>query len=91
LKKLAVGLKGYNITIQLGSFKEPGAFNGKGHLLWVGASTGEERFATAIEAIHTKFDVAGIKHAVFKSPGPAYESQIWRRSLHDFAARLGRD
>jgi hypothetical protein len=91
LKKLAVGLKGYNITIQLGSFKEPGAFNGKGHLLWVGASTGEERFATAIEAIHMKFDVAGIKHAVFKSPGPAYESQIWRRSLHDFAARLGRD
>jgi hypothetical protein len=75
LKKLAVGLKGYNITIQLGSFKEPGAFNGKGHLLWVGASTGEERFATAIKAMHTMLDVVRIKHVVFESPGTAHESQ----------------
>jgi hypothetical protein len=59
----------------LGAFKDPGAFNAKVHLLWLGAGTGEECFATAIKAMHTMLDVVRIKHVVFESPGTAHESQ----------------
>ena len=52
-----------------GAFKEPDAFNAKVHLLWLGAGTGEERFATAMRAMHTKLDAAGIKNIVFESQG----------------------
>jgi enterochelin esterase family protein len=74
-----------------GAFKDASAFNGKVHLLWLGAGTGEERFATLIRAMHESLEKAGIKHAVFESPGTAHEWQTWRRSLHDFAPRLFRD
>ena len=74
-----------------GAFKAADAFNGKVHLLWLGAGTGEERFAAAIKSMHTKLDAAGLKHVVFESPGTAHEWQTWRRSLHDFARRLFRD
>jgi enterochelin esterase-like enzyme len=73
------------------AFKDAAAFNAKVHLLWLGAGTGEERFAAAIKAMHSKLDASGIKHVVFESPGTAHEWQTWRRSLHDFAPRLFRD
>ena len=58
-----------------GAFKEPDVFNAKVHLLWLGAGTGEERFATAMRAMHTKLDAAGIKNIVFESQGTAHEWQ----------------
>jgi enterochelin esterase-like enzyme len=73
------------------AFKDAAAFNSKARLLWLGAGSGEERFATAIKSMHTKLDAAGIKHVVFESPGTAHEWQTWRRSLYDFAPRLFRD
>src|SRR5262249_38325689 len=74
-----------------GAFKDPAAFNEKVRLLWLGAGSGEERFAAAVNAVHKALDEAGIKHVVFESPGTAHEWQTWRRSMHDFAPRLFRD
>ena len=74
-----------------GAFKDRDTFNAKVRLLWLGAGTGEERFASAIKAMQAKLDSAGIKYVVFESQGTAHEWQTWRRSLHDFAPRLFRD
>jgi enterochelin esterase-like enzyme len=74
-----------------GAFKDRDAFNASVHLLWLGAGTGEERFATAMKAMHAKLDAAGVKNVVFESQGTAHEWQTWRRSLYDFAPRLFRD
>jgi enterochelin esterase-like enzyme len=74
-----------------GAFNDPSAFNEKVHLLWLGAGTGEERFATAVRKMHEALDKAEIKHVVFESPGTSHEWQTWRRSLYDFAPRLFRD
>lgn len=71
-----------------GAFADAAAFNGKVRLLWLGAGSAEERFATAIKQMHTSLDQAGIRHVVFESPGTAHEWQTWRRSLADFAPRL---
>jgi enterochelin esterase-like enzyme len=85
-------LNGFDLaTSYNGAFKDAAAFNSKVHLLWLGAGSGEERFASAIKAMHTKLDAASIKHVVFESPGTAHEWQTWRRSLCDFAPRLFRD
>ncbi len=74
-----------------GAFKDPAAFNGKVHLLWLGCGSGEERFARSVHAMHAALEQAGVKHVTFDSPGTAHEWQTWRRCLHDFAPRLFRD
>jgi enterochelin esterase family protein len=71
-----------------GAFADAAAFNKKTRLLWLGAGTGEERFAEGLKAMHTALDKAGVKHVTFESDGTAHEWQTWRRSLHDFAPRL---
>jgi enterochelin esterase family protein len=74
-----------------GAFRDPAAFNKKVRLLWLGAGTGEERFASSIQSMHRALDKVGVKHVVFESKGTSHEWQTWRRSLHDFAPRLFRD
>jgi enterochelin esterase-like enzyme len=78
-------------TSSKGAFKDAAAFNQKVHLLWLGAGTGEERFAALIKAMHDSLERAGIKHVTIELPGTAHEWQTWRKSLYDFAPRLFRD
>jgi enterochelin esterase-like enzyme len=73
-----------------GAFQDAQAFNDRVHLLWFGAGTAEERFASAVRDIDGKLTEAGISHVVFESEGTSHEWQTWRRSLHDFAPRLFR-
>jgi enterochelin esterase family protein len=85
-------LGGFDVTTSYnGAFRDAAAFNKKVHLLWLGAGSGEERFAASVEAMHRALDKAGVKHVVFDSQGTSHEWQTWRRSLHDFAPRLFRD
>ena len=82
-------LSGFDLkTAYDGAFANTQSFNGKVRLLWLGAGSAEERFATAIKRMHETLDQAGIRHVVFESPGTAHEWQTWRRSLYDFAPRL---
>jgi enterochelin esterase-like enzyme/acetyl esterase/lipase len=74
-----------------GAFRDAKAFNGKVRLLWLGAGSAEEAFAARLKAMHEALDKAGVKHVTFESKGTSHEWQTWRRSLHDFAARLFRD
>jgi len=71
-----------------GVFADVAAFNREVRLLWLGAGSAEERFATAVKQMHETLDQAGIRHVVFESPGTAHQWQTWRRSRCDFAPRL---
>jgi enterochelin esterase-like enzyme len=85
-------LSGFNLTASYGGvFRDAEAFNKKVRLLWLGAGTGEQRFAASVQAVHGALAKAGVQHVVFESPGTAHEWQTWRRSLNDFAPRLFRD
>jgi enterochelin esterase-like enzyme len=71
-----------------GAFADAATFNKKLKLLWLGAGTGEPRFADGLKAMHTALEKKGVKHVTFESEGTSHEWQTWRRSLHDFAPRL---
>jgi enterochelin esterase family protein len=71
-----------------GVFADPATFNRVVRLLWLGAGSAEERFATAVKQMHAALEQAGIRHCVYESPGTAHEWQTWRRSLLDFIPRL---
>jgi enterochelin esterase family protein len=82
-------LSGFDLmTSYDGVFADAAVFNRKVRLLWLGAGSAEERFATAIQNMHEALNQAGIRHVIFESPGTAHEWQTWRRSLYDFAPRL---
>ena len=69
-------LEGFDAnTSYKGAFKDPVAFNERVHLLWLGAGTGEQRFAAAVKAMHDALDQAGVKHVTFDSQGTAHEWQ----------------
>lgn len=71
-----------------GVFADAATFNRQVRLLWLGAGSAEERFATAVKQMHAALEQAGIRHCVYESPGTAHEWQTWRRSLLDFVPRL---
>lgn len=71
-----------------GVLADAAAYNKRVKLLWIGAGTGETTFHEAAGNLHAALDAAGVKHVRFESVGTAHEWQTWRRSLHDFAARL---
>src|SRR5262249_6130990 len=63
-------------------------FNKKIHLLWLGAGSAEDRFATWMKEAHTALENAGIRHVVYDSDGTSHEWQTWRRCLREFAPLL---
>jgi enterochelin esterase-like enzyme len=71
-----------------GVFNDAAAFNAQVALFWLGAGTGEVEFHRHTMAMHEALEGAGIRNAVFSSPGTDHEWQTWRRSLHDLAPRL---
>jgi len=75
-------------TAYNGTFSDPGAFNKRVRLLWIGAGTMEESMHKGALAMHEALDQAGIRNVFVESPGTAHEFQTWRRALYDFAARL---
>jgi enterochelin esterase-like enzyme len=84
--------QGFDVLISFdGVFRDAAAFNQKVKLLWLGAGTAETRIYTNTVAMHEALDRAGIKNALFSSPGTDHEWQTWRRCLYDFAPRLFRD
>lgn len=82
-------LRNFDVKTSFGGvFTDAAAYNKRVRLLWIGAGTGETTFMEAAGRLHEALDAAGITHVMFASPGTAHEWQTWRRSLHDFAARL---
>ena len=77
-------------TAYNGVFNDPAAFNKQVRLLWIGAGTLEPSMYQGAQTMHQGLDQAGIRHVFFESKGTSHEFQTWRRSLHDFAARLFR-
>jgi enterochelin esterase family protein len=68
---------------------DPAAFNDRMRLLWVGCGQQDGGYARAKEA-HEALEKAGVKHAWFEAPG-GHEWQVWRKSLHDLAAKVFKD
>jgi enterochelin esterase family protein len=77
-------------TAYNGVFADAAAFNGKVHLLWIGAGTVETAMHDGAKAMHEALDKAGVKNVFYESQGTAHEFQTWRRDLADFAPRLFR-
>jgi enterochelin esterase-like enzyme len=71
-----------------GVFADASSLNGKLHLLWLGAGTGEQRIHDGLKSFHEKLDTAGIKNVFVESNNTSHEWQTWRRALSDFAPRL---
>lgn len=67
---------------------DPGAFNAKTRLFWIGCGQQDGGHAAAKDA-HEALEKAGVEHVWFETPG-FHEWQFWRRSLHDLAPRLFR-
>ena len=76
-------------TAYEGAFADPGAFNKRVKLLWLGVGTAEPAmFRGGIGAAATALSQGGVRLVYFESPGTAHEWQTWRRDLNDFAPRL---
>jgi enterochelin esterase-like enzyme len=76
---------GYN-----GVFRKAGEFNGRVHLLWIGAGTAETRLMDSLKTSDELLKQRGIRHVIFTSDGTAHEWHTWRRHFNDFAPRLFR-
>ena len=70
-----------------GAFADPGAFNKKVKVLFLGIGSAEGPGTKNFSDALTK---AGIHNIYFESPGTAHEWLTWRRCLNDFAPRLFR-
>ena len=76
-------------TAYKGVLSDPGVFNKKVHLVWLGVGTAEpERMHTGLVSFNNFLQQAGIKHVFYESPGTAHEWQTWRRDLNLFAPLL---
>jgi enterochelin esterase family protein len=68
-----------------GAFADPGAFNAKVKVLFLGIGSvegpGAKNFSNALSQ-------AGIHNTFFESPGTAHEWLTWRRCLYNFAPML---
>lgn len=73
-----------------GVFADPGAFNKKVKLLWMGVGTEEKQFYPGIKGAADSLLSAGVHVTFFESPGTAHEWQTWRRDLDNFARLLFR-
>lgn len=92
-EKLAASLVGpFDVgTAFEGAFDNPGEFNQRVKLFWLGAGTAEgepihSSISGAVEALRS----SGVRLTYFESPGTAHEWQTWRRDLFDIVPRLFR-
>jgi enterochelin esterase-like enzyme len=70
-----------------GAFADPGAFNKKVKVLFLGIGSAE---GPGTKNFSDTLTNAGIHNVYFESPGTAHEWLTWRRCLNDFAPRLFR-
>ncbi len=76
-------------TAHNGVMADPGAFNKKVRVLWLGIGTAEPpRMYESVKNYHLALEKAGIRHVYYESPGTAHEWLTWRRCLHEFAPLL---
>ena len=76
-------------TAHDGVMADPGAFNKRMRLLWLGVGTAEpQRMYDSVHGYHLALQQAGIKNVYYESPGTAHEWLTWRRDLHEFAPLL---
>src|SRR5205823_11728205 len=67
------------------------AFNKRMRVLFLSIGTAEaQRMQDGVRGFHDALDKAGIKTALYESPGTDHEWLTWRRSLHEFAPMLFR-
>ena len=71
-----------------GAFADAAGFNGKVHLLWMGAGTAEVAMSESLRENVAKLRAANIKVTEYHSPGTAHEWQTWRMCLNKFAPLL---
>jgi enterochelin esterase family protein len=72
-----------------GAFADPGAFNRRVRLLWIGVGTAEEpRMIASVRGAVDALRRSGVRVVSFESEGTAHEWQTWRRGLHDLAPLL---
>jgi enterochelin esterase family protein len=72
-----------------GALADAAAANAKLRLLWIGI--GQQDFGyPGTKAAHEALTAAGIEHVWSEGPG-GHEWRVWRRSLHELAARLFRN
>ena len=74
-----------------GAFGNPGQFNKRVKLFWLGAGTAEgEPIHSSVSGAVEALRASGVRLRYFESPGTAHEWQTWRRDLLDIAPRLFR-
>jgi enterochelin esterase-like enzyme len=92
---MQIGLGNLDKFAYIGSFSgsgparlEPGKFEPKPLLVWMGAGGVESGRMTSGKAIVEALTKAGIPAVWFEAPGTSHEWQTWRKCLYDFAPRL---
>jgi enterochelin esterase family protein len=71
-----------------GVFADAAGFNGKVHLLWMGAGTAEVAMSEALRVHAGELRAANIKVEEYHCPGTAHEWMTWRMCLNKFAPLL---
>ena len=76
-------------TAHGGVMADPGEFNKRVRLVWLGIGTAEpKRMYDSVKSYHEALEKAGIKHVYYESPGTSHEWLTWRRCLYEFAPLL---
>lgn len=89
-----IGLGNLDKFAYIGSFSgggparlDPGKFEPKPLLIWIGAGSAESSRMTSGKAAIEAMTKAGIPAVWFEAPGTSHEWQTWRKCLYDFAPR----
>src|SRR5205807_8888378 len=78
-------------TAYNGAMADADAFNKRMRVLFLSIGTAEaQRMQDGVRGFRDALDKAGIKTALYESPGTDHEWLTWRRSLHEFAPMLFR-
>jgi enterochelin esterase-like enzyme len=92
---MQIGLGNLDKFAYIGSFSgggparsDPGKFEPKPLLVWMGAGSAESGRMTSGKATVEAMTKAGIRAVWFEAPGTSHEWQTWRKCLYDFAPRL---
>jgi enterochelin esterase-like enzyme len=92
---MQIGLGNLDKFASIGSFSgggparsDPGRFEPKPLLIWIGAGSAESIRMTSGKAAVEAMTKAGIPAVWFEAPGTSHEWQTWRKCLYDFAPRL---
>jgi len=71
-----------------GVFADAATFNGRVHLLWMGAGTAEVAMSESLRENAGRLRAANIKVEEYHCPGTAHEWMTWRMCLNKFAPLL---